>query len=71
MNAMKRNLTALILLTACMSLFQEAYGKISLKEVHTASDRILVLFFTSDTVDINEVNIDSLPAWKINGEPAG
>jgi hypothetical protein len=66
---MNRNLTTLILLTACISLFQEAYSKVSLQEVHTASDHILVLFFTGDNPDINEVNIDSVSAWKINGEP--
>ncbi|MBP1670003.1 MAG: hypothetical protein H6Q21_2369, partial [Bacteroidetes bacterium] len=66
---MNRNLTALILLTACMSLFQQVYCRVTLQEVHTASDRIVVLLFTSDIVDVNEVNIDSLPAWKINGEP--
>lgn len=41
---------------------------LTLREVHTASDSILVLFFTSDTVDINEVNIDGINEWKINGK---
>ncbi|MDA3822408.1 MAG: glycoside hydrolase family 9 protein [Bacteroidales bacterium] len=40
------------------------------KEVRTASNSVLVAFFTSDTVDINEINIDDVSKWKINGESA-
>src|SRR4030042_2743040 len=69
-NTMNRNLFALILLTAGLSLFQNAFCTVSLQEVRTASDHVLVLFFTSDLTDVNEVNIDSINAWRINGEPA-
>ena len=42
------------------------------KEVRTASNEILVLFFTSDTFDINEINIEDRGAWTINGQaPVG
>ena len=68
---MKRNLVSLILFAAGISLFQNGYGKLSLQEVRTASDHILVLLFTSDIPDVNEVKIDSINAWRINGEPAG
>lgn len=58
-------LIAFLLIAAlCM---QHIYAKLSLQEVRTASNSILVLYFTSDTVDINEINIDSIPEWKVNG----
>jgi endoglucanase len=66
---MNRKLFPLILLTAGLLLFQNAICRLSLQEVRTASDHILVLFFTSDTTDVFEVNIDSISAWRINGAP--
>ena len=53
-NSMKRKLVLFILLTAGQSLFQSGYGKLSLQEVRTASDHVLVIFFTSDTTDVGE-----------------
>ena len=37
-----------------------AAAKLTLKEIRTASDDILVAFFSSDTVDVNEVDISNL-----------
>ncbi len=44
-------------------------AKLTLKEIRTATDKVVVVFFTSDTIDINEVNTDDINQWKINGEP--
>jgi len=41
-----------------------------LQEVRTASNKILVLYFTDDTTDIHAIRIDQPEAWKINGTPA-
>jgi endoglucanase len=56
--------------TLALFLFQHSQAKLNLQEIHTASDNVIVLFYTSDTVDLNEVNIDTIREWKINGEPA-
>ncbi|MBT8312032.1 MAG: glycoside hydrolase family 9 protein, partial [Flavobacteriaceae bacterium] len=38
-----------------------------LQEIRTASNTVLVAFFTSDTTDVFEVNIENKADWKING----
>lgn len=40
-----------------------------LKEIRTASDRVLVAFFTSDTIWADEVNTADAILWKLNGRP--
>ncbi len=46
-----------------------AEAKLMLKEVRTASNNVLVAFFTSDTIDVNEANITNLSDWRVNGQP--
>jgi endoglucanase len=48
----------------------QAYSKVTLKEVRTASDNVIVAFFVSDTVNIEEVGTSDLSQWKINGQAA-
>ncbi len=38
-------------------------------EIRTASDQVIVAFFTSDTVDLEEIDISNLSDWEINGHP--
>jgi len=42
---------------------------LTLKEVRTASKNILVAYFTSETLNLNEVDISDKNGWKINGQP--
>lgn len=42
---------------------------LTLQEVRTASKNILVAYFTSDTLNLNEVDISDKNGWKINGQP--
>src|SRR5450759_5832055 len=42
---------------------------LTLQEVRTASKNILVAYFTSDTLNLNEVDISDKNSWKINGQP--
>jgi endoglucanase len=37
-------------------------------EIRTASDQVIVAFFTSDTVDLDEIDISNPEAWEINGQ---
>ncbi len=48
----------------------QVYSKVTFKEVRTASDNVIVAFFTSDTVNIEEIGTADLSLWKINGKPA-
>ena len=43
---------------------------LTLSEIRTASDRVLVAFFKCDTFHINAIDISNQAAWKINGKPA-
>ena len=43
---------------------------ITLSEVRTASDRVLVAFFTCDTFDIKAIDISNPADWKINRKTA-
>ena len=46
------------------------YSKVTFSEIRTASDRVVVAFFTSDTVNVEEIATADLSLWKINGQPA-
>jgi endoglucanase len=46
-----------------------AEARLNIREVRSASNDVLVIFFTSDTLDLNEVDISNPAAWKINGQP--
>lgn len=42
-------------------------GKLTLKEIRTATDKIVVAYFTSDTLDLEETDISRKSEWLING----
>ncbi len=60
--------------TTLTLLFTTVFGILALhatpvlKEVRTASNKVLVLYFESDTVDLNEINTENISDWKINGK---
>ncbi len=58
----------LIMLTMLLSI-TTVHAKLELSEIRTASNQVIVAFFTSDTVDLDEIDIHKLEGWKINGEP--
>ena len=58
-------LVAAVVFLACNNV----YSKAELKEIRTASDRVVVAFFNSDTVNVDEINTSDLSLWKINGKP--
>ena len=43
---------------------------LKLKEIRTASNDVLVAFFTSDKANVNETDIRDKSKWLINGKPA-
>ena len=64
---MKRNVYFIVLLGLIFSVTQ-SYSKVTFKEIRTASDNVIVAFFTSDTVNVDEIDISDLSKWKINGQ---
>ena len=58
-------LVAAVVFLACNNV----YSKAELKEIRTASDRVVVAFFNSDTVNVDEINTSDFSLWKINGKP--
>jgi endoglucanase len=49
---------------------QQGFSKVTFSEVRTASDNVIVAFFTSETVNVDEISTSDLSQWKINGKPA-
>jgi endoglucanase len=63
-------LRSLITLILLLSFYRTVDAKLTLREIHTAARDVLVVFFTSDTVDLAEADTGNLADWKINGQPA-
>jgi len=59
----------LMLLTGLLCCSIPLHAEVSLKEVRTASNNVLVAYFKGTTVDANAVNTGTLSAWKLNGQP--
>ena len=57
----------LLFLTAGVSALQ---AKVTFEEVRTASDQIIVAFFTGDEINAEAVDVSNPGQWKINGTPA-
>jgi len=62
---MKRLLPLAIVVCSAAS----ANAALTLEEIRTASNRVLVAYFKSTTLKADEVNTTDLSAWKLNGEP--
>jgi endoglucanase len=50
-------------------IIQSSEAKLTLREIRTASDNVVVVFFTSDIVDLSEVDIGNTSDWTINDVP--
>jgi len=59
-------LSVLISLTCCSVA---AHAALSLQEVRTASNDVLVAYFKSNILQLDEVDTNDLSAWKLNGRP--
>jgi endoglucanase len=51
-----------------LALTQAVYAKPILKEIRTASNNVVVAFFTSDTLNVDEIVTNDSTQWKINGQ---
>ncbi|MBP5645966.1 MAG: glycoside hydrolase family 9 protein, partial [Bacteroidaceae bacterium] len=56
------------LITACAMLMTlSASAKLTIQQIRTASNNVIELYFLSDTLDVNEVDISDASQWKVNG----
>ncbi len=62
---MKYTSVIIIFLCCCLS----AKAELALKEIRTASNNVLVAYFKSTIVQMDEVNTSDLSLWKLNGRP--
>ena len=65
-------MTKNVFLIVFLGLFlfaNQARSKVKFDAIRTASDNVLVAFFTSDTVNIEEIGTTDLSLWKINRQP--
>ncbi len=53
---------------ACLLMVLSARASLTFKEIRTASDNVIELYFTSDTLDVNEVDISDPSQWTVNGQ---
>ena len=53
----------------CLCSTLAANAALTLKEIRTASNNVLVAYFKSTAINANEVNTADLSAWKLNGQP--
>ncbi len=60
----------LIVFLGLFFIANQAHSKVKFDEIRTASENVIVAFFTSDTVNIEEIVTTVLSDWKINGQPA-
>lgn len=58
----------LIVFAAMVLASALAQAKLTFQEIRTASDNVIELYFTSDTLDVNEVDISDASQWKVNGQ---
>lgn len=66
---MTKKLMISILLILIFGIDQ-GYSKVTFSEIRMAADNVIVAFFTSDTVNVDEIGTADLSLWKINGKPA-
>ncbi len=57
----------ILTLSFALLLSLSANAKLTLQEIRTASNNVIELFYTSDTLDVNEVDTSDPAKWKVNG----
>jgi endoglucanase len=62
---MKRLSVLVSFLCCCLP----AHAELSLKEIRTASNNVLVAYFKSTVIQADEVNSGDVSAWKLNDQP--
>jgi endoglucanase len=67
---MLRYFISLSIMVILLTGFSVAEAELTLREIRTAADDVLVAFFTSDTLNVDEVDIQNAAEWQIDDRPA-
>jgi endoglucanase len=67
---MRGKIKTFTVVVAALLLLSSVEAKLVLQEIRTASSNVLVMCFKSDTINLDEINIDNKIDWTINGAPA-
>ena len=59
---------ALLVGAAALMLSVSARAELKIREIRTAADNVIELFWVSDQLDVNEVDISDPAQWKVNGK---
>ena len=65
---MIKNVNAALIVALLFLCNTNAFAELRLQEIRSASSNVLIAFFTSDTLDVSEVDIENISEWKINGQ---
>jgi len=60
----------LSVLVSCLFCSLSVHAELSLTEIRTASNNVLVAFYKSDIIKADEVDTSDLSLWKLNGQSA-
>jgi len=63
-----KKLASLIFLTILFGI-PNINAEVALKEIRSASNNVLVVFFSGDSTNVTAININEVSQWKINGNP--
>jgi len=63
-------MTRLLVLGVLLCATASAEAALTLKEIRTASNNVLVAYFKGTTIKADEVDTAALSSWKLNGQPA-
>ena len=61
---------SLLSLSLAVLLSLTASAKLTLREIRTASNNVIEIYYISDTLNVNEIDISDVSQWKVNGTPA-
>ncbi len=67
---MRSRLFTAVFSAVVLSAFSTAQARLTLTEIRTASDRVLVVFLTGDTLNVEAADVSDVSKWRINGKPA-
>lgn len=67
---MNKKLVFLLWIFSGIILHQSLVANVRLEQIRTASDRVIVLYFKGDTLDVDAIDISHPEQWTINGLPA-
>ena len=58
----------IIITAVALLISSHSWASLKINEIRTASNNVIELFYTSDTLDVNEIDISDPSQWRVNGQ---